>query len=226
MLNQLIKELNKDKIFYEFKDNIGLYQKNGLFYFTFRSNLLPLTKVMINNKIYSTTELKTTLKKAVSIQNFINIHLTELILAHVYKNINNLSKMLNENIINNQFDIYEKAASLLYADYNEDNLVDMLIVINDIDIIYEDFYKLMELIAKDSTIPFPDFLDPLILAFKNKISLNGIDTAELFDLFWECMESIKEKGYFKLEFELNNVQKSFNIEDTKSFVKIYLTELL
>lgn len=226
MLNELMKELNKDKIFYEFKDNIGLYQKNGLFYFTFKNNLLPLTKVMINNKIYSTTELKTTLKKAVSIQNFINIHLTELILANVYKKINNLSKMLNENIINNQFEVYGKAASLLYADYNEDNLVNMLIVVNDIDIIYEDFYKLIEFIAKDSTIPFPDFLDPLILAFKNKISLNGIDTAELFDLFWECMESIKEKGYFKLEFELNNVQKSFNIEDTKSFVKIYLTELL
>lgn len=220
MFNEYMNELHKGKTFYSPIGLIGLYEKKTLFTFTLNGNFLPFKTVSFENNLYSTIDLNISDDIIENLQNFINENLNYLIFNEVSSRINHLSKYLKTSLINEAYEFVKLTKALDILEYNKENLIDILSIISDIDSYQDNFYEFFNIIAKDSSTPLADFLDPLIKILKIKLEKNGIEGSSFFDIFWEFKEASKENKTYVLEFSFEDVNYSFNILNIEEFVEV------
>ncbi len=222
MFGLYMQELNKGKIFYDKINQIGMYEKDSLFCFTINGNSLPFESITFNNILYNTYNANLDLITAKKIQKYLAKNINSLIITEVNKKIVFLSKFLNMTLIIEATAILSKAIDVMDENYSVENFINILTVIENIDLYQDKYQEFFDIIAGGSSSPLVDFLDPLILILKNKLSKNGVDVDSFFDIFWEYVEAKHNGTDYVLEFSFEDVDYTFNITSLKELVDISL----
>jgi hypothetical protein len=223
MFQSFLDEMNKDKIFLNPVGNIGAYKKNNLIYLTFKNKELPFKSFFFETSLIKTNGNEIDEENIKNIQIFINENLEHLILTEIERRISNLTIYLEKSLTEKAKEFKSLTIKYLDEQYDKENLINILKLISDIDQYQENFYEFFNIIAKDSSTPIADFLDPLYIILKLKLEKNGIDLSNFFDLFWEFNSAIKDNDkIYKLDFSFEEKEYNFNISTIEELVDISL----